>query len=91
MRSKMAINKKCPRVTKGTRRILCSEYNLKHNQNNKYIPQIHVHPQLAQSQNLSEQGTYLQHKCTIIILKGGLHRKHGDGDSTNRRTMTGEG
>jgi len=25
------------------------------------------------------------------MLKGGLHRKHGNGDSTNRRTMTGEG
>ena len=73
--------------------MLCLEYTLNHNQkkNNKYISQIQVHPQLAQSQNLSEQGTYLQHKCTIIMLKGGLHRKHGNGDSTNRRTMTGEG
>ena len=50
MRSKMVITKIAERFQKGTRRMLCLEYTLNHNQKkNNYIPQIHVHPQLAQT------------------------------------------
>ena len=46
MLSKMVIKK----IARGTRRILCPEYTLNHNQKKKnFIPQIHVHLELAQT------------------------------------------